>query len=1067
MADRKNHPSPALRIAPWLLGVSFLWAQLPDASVRGVVTDVEGKPLAGARVTAHNSETGLAKTADTDTQGRYLLGSVPVGVYHLQVELVEYQGVKKQGIRLAVAAKVEENFALNPRSALPAEGEVDELIFKGVPPGKVLPVETIASSVSVVVDESNILLLPLANRNIYSLFLLQPGVTSQGGIVRRGLSFTVHGQRVSGSNYILDGVDNNNTILTGPVAAASAEAIREFRMVNSSFSAESGRATAFVAHVATRAGANRFHGSLFEFLANDKLDANTFANNADGEPRLPVRHNQFGYSAGGPIQKNKRFFTSTLEFSRLRYRTAKEFRVPSSLFIARLPEDSVARRLLTEIPPIPSVPTARNDNIGTATYSVPNRIDTVLATKRLDQNLAGGKDRLVIRYTLASTAEQTGDLRGFGGYPSLRPTDRFRAYNTLLGWTHSFDAGVVYDFKVGWSRERIRLPRPRADVPILQSAGDAVLLPGSQRQLDQHENNNVVQASYLASMHRGRSAVTAGFEYRHNLSNRLTLGLENEALGGFGRFFDGIFQFPDLRAFGGGQPLVFGLAVDRFSSGRLRLPELQRKYRSGDFAGFIQDDVKMSRRFSWNLGLRYEYFGVPHHIDRSRDVNFYFGPGSTIEERLANGGLRSTDQNPGDLKGRLYRRDRLNFAPSIGLAWDLTGRSRTILRAGYAVALDRVFDTIRDLSSNNQQVVACAPPCRPPFLIPAERMLPLLSQNLPSTSVVHLDENLRTPYAQNWFVGVQQTVTRHFLVEVGHAGSVGRKLISRDVINRSVTGVLRPLNPRITDDTFLSNAGNSNYLGLEVGLKRRFSRGLQYQVSYTYSHAIDNQSDIFEGVRIGPGREDLTLATFTRQFDARVDRGNANFDQRQNLVFNAIWDLPAPSFQARWPGWLLGRWTAGVIGAYRSGFPVTVIGSTRTSAAPGFRNNRVDFLGSPDASRQAVPGGVQWLDRAAFRPAVDHLGNLGRGALGGPGFWNYDFAFMRNIGPKESGVRAQFRAEFYNLFNHANLSAPITDYQQPDFGRAYYGRNRTFSRFGDLPLGNPARRIQFALRLQF
>jgi hypothetical protein len=285
-------------------------------------------------VTATDLETGFAQTAQTDSQGEYYFGSLPRGLYRLRVAAAGYRGLEKQGVELAVGARREENFALT-LVATPPIGDVFDII----PPAPSLPVETIASSVSIVVEESRILQLPLANRNIYSLFLLQPGVTSQGAIGTRGLSFSVHGQRVSGSNYLLDGVDNNNIVLTGPVTAASAEAIQEFRMVNSSFAADNGRATAFVAQVATRSGSNRFHGSLFEFLGNDKLNANTFENKSAGAAKPPLRQNQFGYSLGGPIRQGSTFFWSGLELSRLRFSSTKNLALPSAPFIANCQKD--------------------------------------------------------------------------------------------------------------------------------------------------------------------------------------------------------------------------------------------------------------------------------------------------------------------------------------------------------------------------------------------------------------------------------------------------------------------------------------------------------------------------------------------------------------------------------------------------------------------------------------------------------------------------------------------------------------------------------------------------------
>ena len=289
-----------------LVGASVS-AQSPHASVRGVARDASGQSLTGALVTASHAEMGLVTATRTDSHGEYYLGPLPRGSYVLKVEMAGYRGLEKRGIELAVGDKHEENFSLSAMSGEERKADASQIFqITSKPPS--LQVETVASSVSVVVEESKILQLPLASRNIYSLFLLQPGVTSQGAIVRRGLSFSVHGQRVSGSNYLLDGVDNNDIVLTGPVVATSAEAIQEFRMVNSSFSSENGRATSFVAQVVSRSGSNRFHGSLFEFLANDKLDANTFENNSKNLAKPPLRQNQFGYSLGGPINKNKTFF---------------------------------------------------------------------------------------------------------------------------------------------------------------------------------------------------------------------------------------------------------------------------------------------------------------------------------------------------------------------------------------------------------------------------------------------------------------------------------------------------------------------------------------------------------------------------------------------------------------------------------------------------------------------------------------------------------------------------------------------------------------------------------------
>jgi hypothetical protein len=1054
-----------------VFSIALVPAQTPDATLEGLVTDPAGRALAGVRIAVLHEQTALSRAGTTNERGEYSFAGLVRGLHRLRVDLSGYKPVEHQGLELAVAERRRLDFTLFPVSA-PGEEALVEDFLRLVPAAAALPVETTASSVSVIVDEGKILLLPLATRNIFSLFLLQPGVTSQGAIVRRGLSFSVHGQRVSGSNYLLDGVDNNNSILTGPVVAPSAEAIQEFRMVNSSFSAERGRATAFVAQVATRSGGNRAHGSLFEFLSNDRLNANTFYYNALGTRRQPLRQNQFGYSAQGPVRKSRVFFSSALELSRLRSSGETEVLLPTPEFLAQLRPGSPAQALLAAHPPLPANPTAGDPHVGRAVYRLPGHIDTVLGTHRVDYHTPGGRDRLLVRHTFSSTQERTD--RTAQGYPSLEATDHYQAHNALVGWTRWW-TNLVHDLRLGWNRERLRRPRPFSEIPILQTLA-GVLLPASRRQLDEWENNNVLQISDQWSGRLGRSNWTGGFEYRRNFANSRIAGFNSsDAVGSYGLFPDGFYLFPDLRSFGAGQPLSFAIGVDRFSTSVLRPARPERRYRSADWSGFFQNDARLSRRLSLNLGIRYEYFGVPHNVDGSQDVNFYLGPGTSIEERLAGGELRPTDRNPGGLRHLLYRRDHRNLAPSVGLAWDPAGRSRTVLRAGYAVSLDRIFDAARDPRMNTQQVANCLPQlrCTPRLAFPGITLLPELPPALGPAPAVQIDEGLRTPYVQNWYAGVQQSLAGDTLLEVGHAGSVGRKLISRDFINRTVAR-RRSLNDRVQDIAFLSNAGNSNYLALEAALRRRFSRGIQAGISYTYSHSIDNQSDVVEGIRIGgTSAEEVTVATFTRPFDAGVDRGNANFDQRHNLVFHAIWDLPRPASARRWLERLAGGWTVSVIGAYRSGFPVTLIGSLIAPSGSELRNNRVDFLGDPARSPRAdpplpVPGGVQWLDRTRFRAAgLNDVGTLGRGAMAGPGFWNYDFALIRHFGRPEARFRVQLRGESYNLFNHANLGPPAPVLNSPDFGRSYYGRSRRISRFGELPLDSPARRIQVAARLVF
>jgi TonB dependent receptor/Carboxypeptidase regulatory-like domain len=1046
-----------------ILATVLVRAQPPEATLRVVVTDATGAPLVNAEVGAQLVDRGIDSVQRTGSDGACFFASLPPGVYTLRIALPGYVALLRQGITLNVAAREQIGLVLEREQMSSGEAERNVGTFlQGTPSPPILVADTVASSLSVVMDESKILQLPLLNRNVYSLFLLQPGVTSQEASGIRGLRFSVHGQRVSGSNYLLDGVDNNNTTLTGPVTVTSLEGIQEFRMTNSSFSAEAGRATSFVAQVITRPGTNSWHERLFGYFGNKALDANTFSNNANSLPKSAVHQLQTGLSVGGPVRHDKTYAFASVELSRFRFTTSQDVTVPTREFIESLPAGSPFAPLFASTPPIPVPPSAADPSYGTATVQVPNRLDTLFVTGRLDHIMGAGRDRLIARYTLSGTEERLSDAgsQEFQGYPNLWPTDELNGQNSMAGWTHIFQGGPVNDFRVGWNRYRINFPRPFDDRPLLRVPFPFIDIASSPRTGAQNENNNIVQFADNFTLRRGRSSITAGFESRYSLNNGVNQGIESSVFGGQGVIAAGLYQFQDMASVARNEPLVFGIAVDRYAF-PFKRPDFNRRYRSTDYAAYIQDDLKLTRGLSINIGLRWEHFGVMHNTDRTKDVNLYFGAGSTPAERIANGILRPTTENPGDLKGLLYRPAWRNFAPSIGLAWDPFHRGQTVVRAGYALAYDRIYDTVRDVRTSSSPTLACFPPECSTVLLPVERNLSLFQPVLKPSPVAIVDENLKTPYAQNWYFGIQQNLAPNLLIELAHAGSAGRKLLSRDQVNRLEFG---PSLAGTIEDNFISNQGNSNYLNLEASLIGRAWHGLQYQLSYTWGHAIDNQSDLLEGVRIGPDRADVAIATFTRMLDPRFDRASANFDQRHNLVVNAIWDLPAP--RSSWK-MLLGGWSVSGIAAARSGFPVTVIYQPDREHTFGLRNNRPDLVGNPSSfSQYSVPGGRQWLSSIDFGVPAGP-GSLGRNALPGPGSWNTDLALLRNFSIREGNLRLQLRGEFYNAFNHANLSPPVSDLSQSDFGVSYAGQAQSYSRFGELPLDSAARRIQLALRLTF
>jgi len=356
---------------------------------------------------------------------------------------------------------------------------------------------------------------------------------------------------------------------------------------------------------------------------------------------------------------------------------------------------------------------------------------------------------------------------------------------------------------------------------------------------------------------------------------------------------------------------------------------------------------------------------------------------------------------------------------------------------------------------------------------------------------VLVDRRLRTPYSQNWFAGLQRELTPNLVLEVSHAGSLGRKLVTADVWNRafSVPLAVQPAaagryNAEQGDISYRANQGLSNFLALEVALHRRQSRGVQFQLSYTYSRTRDMQSDPLVQPGLSAQRRasrDLAdtsffqIATaFTRQFDPRADYGRSDFDQSHNLVFNGVAQLPRLAGLPRF----LSGWQAATLVGIRSGFPFSVYTSQFAIPASGglLVRNRADFVGSDLGkaflrSRRPTRGGVAMLDASQFRPPEGgRIGSLERNALRGPGFWNVDFGLSRSFALSRLGEQAQvqFRAEFFNLFNHTNLNNPDPFLESFTFGEATFGR-RGFgsSQYSAAPLNEQPRRVQFAVKVYF
>jgi hypothetical protein len=507
-------------------------------------------------------------------------------------------------------------------------------------------------------------------------------------------------------------------------------------------------------------------------------------------------------------------------------------------------------------------------------------------------------------------------------------------------------------------------------------------------------------------------------------------------------------------------------------------PDFGRTYEERNWFVFAQDTFRLTPRLALNFGLRYERFGEPRNTGAQPDTLVQVQPGTAVWQ------LSALVLQQGR---QAYRTNGNDWGPRFGVSWDLTGSGRIVVRAGYGIFFDHPFDNLWQTVRNNAVQVTrkITIPAGHNYLGGVPSALTALSpqvRNFPNPTL--FDPNFRDGYAQTFFAGIAQRFTKNLTLAVNGTGSLGRRLVTTDIINRQSTTKIGSgrLDPGINSDiTYRAPQGSSHYSAATALVRGESGLG-QWQAAYTWSHAIDNQSealsaDEFNLLYSEPGSAAGTRpASFSRQFDSGSDRGNSDFDQRHNFVFYSIWNLPQPSRTSR-AGLLLRNWRFAQLAAFRSGFPYTVYSNGRDFPMSGLGmifNNRANLFDPAAATPPPVAtgGGVQLLNPAAFQmPDNDStLGNSGRNAFVGPGLYNLDISLSRSFALPRLGEssRLTVRADAFNALNHANLGSPDADLSLPKFGMASFGRKGRATGFPAVfPLDETARQIQLILRVQW
>jgi len=1072
-----------------------VFAQQITGSVRGTVLDPSGAVVQSASVSARQTETGLTRSAMTDHSGAYVLLELPVGHYQLQVEARGFQTYVQQGIIL----NVNETATIPVRLVVGAETQqvqvmADAQLIQGT-----------VTSLGKTVSGREVLDLPLDGRNFTQLGLLQPGVVpltpgleEAGGSLRAGQAYAVNGQRPESNNFLIDGANNFNGVDGGFVLKPPVDAITEFKILTHNASAEFGQSLGSTTNIITRSGANSFHGALWEFLRNDTLDAtNYFAATTE-----PLKQNQFGGTIGGPIRRDKTFFFGYYEGFRNRQGETDSSTVPSllerqgdfstvctegftggfcnnpnhQLFNVFLNQpypnnqfdlstvNPISQGLLNYFP-LPNTGT----NIFTSTQIV--RQDSNQYGVRLDHYLTAS-DILNFRYTISDGSQFNPIPTSGASVPGFPVGQEQRAQNFVAQEAHTFSPSMIGVFRFSYLRnkflygERTNHTTPASlgfeydpslelavGPPFIQvngytTVGDPITGP-------RNTFENAFDYSGSLSWVHGRHEFKFGGGYQHLQVNVL----QSIASNGFFVFAPFPVVPNAFASFLFGQPVFFLQGRGDFSRG----------IRGNALNSYVQDTFKVTPRLTLNLGVRYD-LPFPYTEIKNRQTLWIPGRQSTVVPDAPDGLLYPGDKG---VPAGLIPTFKKGFAPRLGFAWDPTGSATWLVTSAYGVFYEPYYTG----QGGPLQSPISAPPYLqtlqisvPNFSDPFNGNPPVSGQFATPLTNLTLAPNLPLPYAQDWDLNIQRSFRSDLLFEIGYVGTKGTKLPRFVEANPAIyiPGVdaggkpistsdnadqrrihsgctLDPASPPCTYSStgFIEGIANSSYNALEASLSKRFSHGISFLASYTYSKSIDDASSFnMTGSASKPVAGENDLAQ--NPFDLAAERGRSLFDSRHRFVLSYQWSLPFWRQPHAWYQQILGNWQVNGIATLMSGTPFTVFDSTDFSvqgSAPeisGFFSNRPNLVaGQNPNSGPRTPN--DWLNKNAFQQVihdpnspVQQFGTAGRNIAQGPGYANWDFSAFKNIRMAES-KEFQFRAEFFNILNHTNFRLPDSDISSPTF----------------------------------
>jgi len=997
-----------LLLAVWtlcaIISSRSLDAQATTATLLGTVVDPSGGAVAGARLEAKNVGTGATRVAVSDNQGRYSIADLPVGDYEVQATVSGFQTVVRKGITLTVGSQTVVDFGLQvgqQQQTITVEGQVSQ-------------VETTSAAVATLIDQAQMRELPLNGRNFDQLILLAPGVQSYTSVstassfTGRSNSYSVAGARPEGQSLLLDN-ENLQTFWNRGLASVlgtslGVEAIGEFQTLTNTFGAQFGGNGAVI-NAVSKSGTNALHGSAYDFLRNSALDARNFFDPGTSPPAF--RKNQFGGSVGGRVKKDKAFFFLNYEGIRQLLGETK---------IAFVPDNNVRASAVPAVQPtlalFPSPTTVLGGGLGTVTQ-VANQIaheDYILG--RFDHTLSD-KDSLFFRY-LSDKSTFTEPFSG-SNLPLWPESDNSHNQFMTLEEKRILSPAMVNTLHVSFSR-------PVTSAATTNSVSALQFFPGAGRQDGQVVINTLstVGGNLFTPFYLVQNKFTEGDDifYTHGAhSLRFGVSVERRQANTASYYRAGaVWTFNSLADFLAGNAVTVTGALPGN-------PYAVRDWRETHIEPYIQDDWKVSAKLTLNLGLRYAYLTNPveNHNNLYAVLNLRTDKGFTNVPHVF-------EANPATK----------NFDPRFGFAYDPFANHKTSIRGGFGMFHDPI----------SQYVYAPGLWASPPYNVGLQSFptypIPFssVSPSAPSIQPGYDYHTSSTPYMIQYNLTVQREIASGTIASVGYVGSRGVHLFTgldqnpptatidsigvyhfaKFVPGPIVSGVQQPgkvvTNPRV--NTALGLFPDvvpytlSRYNSLQASLNRRLTRNVQAQASYTWSKCMDNGSTFGSLNNNSPG-------SYSNPYDLSTDRGLCSFDIRQVLRINSLVALPFRG-NALIEGWQL----SGIFAA-SSGLPLTITSGFDATGLQNGVTNRPNLVAG--RSPNPIVGSVnQWFDPSAFTlQPIGTLGNLGRDTVIGPGLTNLDLALLKDTKVRKISeqFRVQFRAEFFNVLNHANFGLPV------------------------------------------